>query len=167
MERDNKSTQDHETDDEEPSDCSDDDEVREGCDGSAPTNNACIYAENDGGHPVCSSSASAAWQKRERSASPAAATPPQKKSKSAKKHKKARIERAEQREREGHVPRTKVIQRKIQEGTGVKTALDSEKLPAAHGAYVAKNFPEKCAGKEYLPEDLNTMGFTCIPWDGM
>ena len=81
--------------------------------------------------------------------------------------KKARIERAEQREREGHVPRPKVIQRKIQEGTGVKTALDSEKLPAAHGAYVAKNFPEKCAGKEYLPEDLNAMGFTCIPWDGM
>ena len=94
MERDNESTQDHETDDEEPSDCSYDDEVREGCDGSAPTNNACIYAENDGGHPDGLSSASATWQKWERSTLPAAATPPKKKSKSAKKHKKARIERA-------------------------------------------------------------------------
>ncbi len=77
------------------------------------------------------------------------------------------MERAEQREHEGHVPRPKVIQSKIQEGASVKTTLDSEKLPAAHGAYVAKNFPEKCAGKQYLPEDLDAMGFTRIPWDGM
>ncbi len=117
--------------DDEEGDSSDDDEVREGCGGSASANHGCTRSENNDGLPGYSSSTSAACQKRKRSTSPAAATPPLVKSKSSKKHKKSRMERAEQREREGHVPRPKVIQRKVQEGASIKTMLDSEKLPAA------------------------------------
>lgn len=42
-------------------------------------------------------------------------------------------------ERDGHVPRLKVIQRSVESGADINTSLDSEKLPAAHGACVAKN----------------------------
>ena len=104
--------------------------------------------------------------KHGRSASPAPA-PPSKKSKNERKHKKAHYVRVEQREREGHTPRPKVVQRNIAAGTSIKTNLDSAELPAAHGAYVAKNYAETCADTKYLPEDLDAMGFECIPWNGV
>ena len=103
-------------------------------------------------------------QKRERSFSPA---PPRKKSKNARKHRKKTYTRAGQRERDGHIPRPKVVKRNVEAGSSIKTLLDSETLPAAHGAYVAKNTRESGAKKNYLPEDLDGMGLKEIPWDGL
>lgn len=102
--------------------------------------------------------------KHERSLSPAL---PRKKSKHARKHRKKQCVRAEQRERDGHVPRPKVVEHKIEVGSSVKTAVNSENLPAAHGAYMAKNSSKAGASKAYLPADLDQMGFTKIPWDGL
>lgn len=103
-------------------------------------------------------------QKRGRSPSPSLLP---KKSKNARKHKKTRYARAEKREREGHVQRPKVIKRRVEAGSSIKTTLDSEKLPVAQGAYVAKNSSEAGAAKTYLPADLDRMGFNEIPWDGL
>ena len=104
--------------------------------------------------------------KRGRSTSPHPAPLP-KKNKNARKHKKAHYVRAERREREGHVPRPKVVQRNAEAGTSFKTGLESEGLPAAHGAYVAKNITEADAKKKHSPADLDAMGFECIPWHGL
>lgn len=165
MERDAESALDHETDDEQ-TDFGNDNDCRsnpEPCAAGGGPESSTVPSNQ---HASSSTHACAlgSGQKRGRSASP---TPLPKKSKNARKHKKARYARAEQREREGHVPRPKVIQRNVQSGTGIKTALDSEKLPAAHGAYVAKNGSERSAGKQYSPAELDAMGFTGIAWNGM
>lgn len=105
-------------------------------------------------------------QKHRRSASPPPG-PPLKKSRHARKHKKQLHQRAEQRERDGHTPRPKTIARNVKAGTSIKTTLDSGALPAARGAYVAKNSSEAGAAKTYLPADLDGMGFVELPWDGL
>lgn len=151
MERDDESTPDYETDDDKAGNFDEhDDSVGGGCcEPSAPARQH-----------------TSTGQKRGRSASPAPVPPP-KKSKHARKHKKARYAREERLEREGHLPRPKVVQRNIKAGAGIKTTLDSARLPAAHGAYVAKNGAETSPGKKYLPADLDAMGLSRIPWNGM
>lgn len=163
--RDLENTLDCETDDELPGDCG---ESREG----SPFPN--LHAPRPSPPPIGGSSsitpsaqqAYAPESGKKRARSPPPAPAPAKKSKHARKHKKARYARAEQREREGLLPRPKVIKRNILAGDGIKTGLDSQKLPVAHGAYVAKNAPEPCASKKYLPADLDAMGFTELQWDG-
>lgn len=114
---------------------------------------------------VQSSCAPASGPKRARTPSPPSPQP--KKSKHARKHKKTRYARAEKREREGHIPRPKVIKRSVEAGSRINTALDTDKTPVAHGAYVAKNSSEPCASKKYSPTDLDSMGFVEVPWNGL
>lgn len=47
---------------------------------------------------------------------------------------------------ESHAPRPKVIKLSIEAGASIKTTLESEKLPTAHGAYEAKKFLRNWGG---------------------
>lgn len=124
------------------------------------------YAAAPGQKPGRNPTADIAEPSRKRGRSSSPSLPP-KKSKHTRKHKKMQHARAEQRERDGHIPRPKVVKRRVEAGSVIKTTLDSEKMPVAQGAYVAKNSSEAGADKTYLPADLDRMGFNEIPWDGL
>lgn len=96
--------------------------------------------------------------KRGRSPSPAA---PPRKSKHARKHKTARFARAEERERDGHVPRPRVINCRVESGTSIKTSLNSEALPTSQRTVPTPVLPNRM-GRPTL-----TRWGSRGPWNGM
>ncbi|KAF8054768.1 hypothetical protein FPV67DRAFT_1460189 [Lyophyllum atratum] len=68
---------------------------------------------------------------------------------------------------EGHQPRPNIVEQRVKGAEPIRTELRTEKLPAANGAYVAKNGNPDGAKKVQQVEELLARGFDSVPWEGI
>lgn len=112
---------------------------------------------------------SAATECRNPPAAPAAALkrpPPAEGPSASRQHRKRRRARDTEKARAGHRARAETIATHVRPSAPVQTSLATEDLPAARGAYVAKNETPPGAKKAQEVEDLLAQGFEYIAWNG-